>query len=358
MNNTSIAAPQSPHYEDTITQLDPALIQLPEHPNRDETFFKSPAYFALRSAILTTRGNTVPVRVHPLAVDESSFQFAADYGICRIRCCLELGLKVTAIVSSTHLSDQKRLFQRVQENSCRTDFSPVDLGRIYLDALERKLVVNQAEFAVECGRDPALLSKAIKLASLPAVVLDLFDQIQDIQYRYYKPLWDAYSGASKDHFLQAAEVADQLPRPRNPDEIVALLTGKGQQQKSAEPAAVEPFKPAIETTLKWRGKPAGKVTLMEDGGVEITLDRKLEPERYEELAASIQAFLDRSCGKRPKPKVGTPKRAPDHPRGRKASEQGEATVAAADPQLNLDLNLDLSALETTATDIASNSVQA
>jgi len=339
MNIAPIAAPQDPHSEDTITLLDPALIQLPEHPNRDETFFKSAAYFALRSAILTTRGNTVPVRVHPNASSDSPFQFAADYGICRIRCCLELGIKVTAIVSSTHLTDQKRLFQRVQENSCRSDFSPVDLGRIYLDALERKLVANQAEFAVECGRDPALLSKAIKLASLPAVILELFDQIQDVQYRYYKPLWDAYSGASKDHFLQAAEVADQMPRPRNPDEIVALLTGKGQQQKLTGPVAIEPFKPAIETHLLWRGKPAGKVTLMEDGGVEITLDRKLEPEKYEELAASIQSFLDRNGGKRHGTKPKQPK--VDNPQGSRGSNSGQRTKPPSRQQtLELDLDLD------------------
>ena len=353
MNITPTAAPQSPHSEDTITQLDPALIQLPQHPNRDETFFKSPAYFALRSAILTTRGNTVPVRVHPIA-GEPPYTFAADYGICRIRCCLELGLKVTAIVSSTELSDQKRLFQRVQENSCRSDFSPVDLGRIYLDALERKLVTNQAEFAVECGRDPALLSKAIKLASLPRSVLDLFDQIQDVQYRYYKPLWDAYTGANKDHFLHATEVADQLPRPRSPDEIVAILTGKAGQQKLAEPVAIEPFKPAIETSLNWKGKPAGKVTLMEDGGVEITLDRKLELEKYEELAASIQAFLDRSGGKRPKTKAGEPKKATVRTHGRKASEQEEITGTATDRQLDLDL----SSLEIAPNATSSDGVQA
>lgn len=350
MTITPIAATQNPHSDDTITQLDPAQIQLPEHPNRDETYFKSPPYFALRSSILTTRGNIVPVRVHPLVGSDSTFQFAADYGICRIRCCLELGIKVTAIVSSTHLSDQKRLFQRVNENSCRTDFSPVELGRIFLDALERKLVTNQAEFAVECGLDPALLSKAIKLASLPRNVLELFDQIQDIQYRYYKPLWDAYSGVNKDAFLHAVEVVDQLPRPRNPDEIVAILTGKGQQQKAAELAPVEPFKPGIETRLKWRGKPAGKVTLMEDGGVEITLNRKLEPEKYEELAASIQAFLDRIGGKRTKAKVGTLKKAPDHPRGRKASEQEEETVAATAPELDLDLHAVEMALKASPSD--------
>ena len=95
MNITPIAAPQNPHNEDMITQLDPALIRLFEHPNRDESFFKSPAYFALRFAILITRGNTVPVRVHP-TTEDSSFLYAADYGICRIRCCLELGLEVTA----------------------------------------------------------------------------------------------------------------------------------------------------------------------------------------------------------------------------------------------------------------------
>ncbi len=213
MNIAPIAAPQDPHSEDTITLLDPALIQLPEHPNRDETFFKSAAYFALRSAILTTRGNTVPVRVHPLVGGESSFQFAADYGICRIRCCLELGIKVTAIVSSTHLTDQKRLFQRVQENTCRSDFSPVDLGRIYLDALERKLVANQAEFAVECGRDPALLSKAIKLASLPAVILELFDQIQDVQYRYYKPLGMRTAARAKITFCRPLKSPTRCPAP-------------------------------------------------------------------------------------------------------------------------------------------------
>lgn len=296
----------------------------------------------------------MPVRVHPLVGSDLTFQFAADYGICRIRCCLELGIKVTAIVSSTELSDQKRLFLRVQENSCRNDFSPVDLGRIYLDALERKLVTNQAEFAVECGRDPALLSKAIKLASLPPAILNLFDQIQDIQYRYYKPLWDAYNGVSKDDFLQAAEVVDQLPRPRNPDEIVALLTGKGQQQKSLEPAPLEPFKAAIETPLNWKGKPAGKVTLMEDGGVEITLDRKLELEKYEELAASIQAFLDRSGGKRPKTRGGTPKKAPVRARGRKASEQEEPTVTTTDSQLDLDLH----AVEMTVNDTSSDGMKA
>jgi ParB family chromosome partitioning protein len=354
MNLTQIAVPMNSQ-EDIIAQLDPGLIQLPEHPNRDESFFKSAAYFALRSAILTTRGNTVPIRVHPIS-GAPPYTFAADYGICRIRCCLELGITVTAIVSSTELSDQKRLFQRVQENSCRSDFSPVDLGRIYLDALERKLVTNQAEFAVECGRDPALLSKAIKLASLPAVILELFDQIQDVQYRYYKPLWDAYSGESKDHFLLAAEVADQMPRPRNPDEIVALLTGKGQQQKLAEPVAIEPFKPAIETHLLWRGKPAGKVTLMEDGGVEITLDRKLEPERYEELAATLQGFLDRNGGKRNGTKPKQPKVATAKARGRATSAREEAATTATDPQLDLDL--DLQALEMAANETSSDGVQA
>lgn len=296
MDITPIAVPQNPQNEDTITRLDPASIRLPQHPNRDETFFKSPAYFALRAAILTSRGNTVPVRVHP-TIEDPSFLYAADYGICRIRCCLELGFEVTAIVSSTNLSEQKRLYQRVQENSCRSDFCPVDLGRIYLDAVERKLVANQIEFAHECGRDPGLLSKAIKLASLPPAILDLFDQIQDIQYRYYKPLWDAYSGPRKDEFLDAVESVAQLPRPRNPYEIVAVLTGQGQQQKSVD-HTIEPFKPAIETTLHWKGKPTGNVILMEDGGVEITLFRKLEVEKYEELAKTLQSFLDRSGGKR------------------------------------------------------------
>lgn len=354
MNLTQIAVPMNSHTDDLIAQVDPALIQLPEHPNRDESFFKSPAYFALRSAILTTRGNTVPVRVHPIEADTSSFQFAADYGICRIRCCLELGIKVTAIVSSRHLTDEKRLFQRVQENSCRSDFSPVDLGRIYLDAVERKLVTNQAEFAVECGRDPALLSKAIKLASLPRNVLDLFDQIQDIQYRYYKPMWDAFTGASKDQFLAAVEVADQLPRPRNPDEIVAILTGKGQQQKTEELAPVEPFKPAIETILLWKGKPTGSIILMEEGSVEITLDRKLELEKYEELATALQAFLDRNGGKRRAAKAKKPKGATAQSRGRATSTPKKSRVTAADRQVDLDL----SAMETTVTEVTSNEVQA
>lgn len=353
MNNAPIAAPLSPHSEDVITQLDPALIQLPEHPNRDETFFKSPVYFALRSAILTTRGNTVPVRVHPLVGSDSTFQFAADYGICRIRCCLELGIKVTAIVSSTELSDQKRLFLRVQENSCRNDFSPVDLGRIYLDALERKLVTNQAEFAVECGRDPALLSKAIKLASLPPAILNLFDQIQDIQYRYYKPLWDAYIGVSKDDFLLAAEVADQMPRPRNPDEIVAILTGNGQQQKTPEPPPLEPFKAAIETPLNWKGKPAGKVTLMEDGGVEITLDRKLDPEKFDELAVALQGFLDRNGGKRNGTKPRQPKVTTPKARGGATAAKEAVPVTATDPQLDLDLQ----AVEMAANETSSYGVQ-
>ena len=354
MNITPIAVPQNPHNEDTITRLDPSLIRLPKHPNRDETFFKSPTYFALRAAILTTRGNAVPVRVHPISGDPS-FLYVADYGICRIRCCLELGFDVTAIVSSTNLSEQMRLFQRVQENSCRSDFCPVDLGRIYLDALERKLVANQLEFAHECGRDTGLLSKAIKLASLPPAILDLFDQVQDIQYRYYKPLWDAYNGPRKADFLDAVESVEQLPRPRNPYEIVAVLTGKGQEQKSVEPT-IEPFKPAIETTLRWRGKPAGNVILMEDGGVEITLYRKLEVEKYEELAKTLQSFLDRSGGKRSEVKSKHPKGAGALARGRAAELSVIEPVNAT--LLDLDLDLDLNAVANAEVDNPTGETQA
>ena len=127
MNSTNISSSPNAPQDDIIIKLDPALIQLHKHPNRHEGYFKSPEFYALKSSISAARGNTVPVRVHPVqGSPDQPIQYEVDYGVCRIRCCVELDLKVLSIVSCTAMTDQKRLFQRVQENSCRSDFCPVD----------------------------------------------------------------------------------------------------------------------------------------------------------------------------------------------------------------------------------------
>lgn len=308
MNKTQNSATDIAANEDVIRKLDPASIRLSENPNRDESHFKSNEFFNLQASVALSRGNTVPIRVHRIPDSEGKpQQYEIEYGLCRLRCCTELGIDVLAVVSSTELTDRVRLIQQVHENSCRADFYPVDLGRIYIDALERKLVFNQAEFASACGRDAGLLSKAIKLASLPPVIIDLFDQVADIQYRFAKPFWDAYTGPRRERFLKAAEQAAQLPRPRNPDDIFDILMGKNQAPKPTEAKALEPFKPAVEVVLRFKGKPTGHVILGEDGLVDITLSRKFETQSCEALATALQVFLDDSGGKRSAIKTNQPK---------------------------------------------------
>ncbi len=187
--------------------------------NRVAASFDSGAFAALKSEIAEAGGNVQPIKVRSRKGEDNRFEIV--FGHRRHRACLELGLPVLAMIEE--VTDADLFKQMDRENRARADLSPWEQGRMYRQALNDKIFASREQLAREIGIDPGNLSKALRLADLDEVIVGAFASPLDLQYRWAKPLADAYThdrdrvmkvvkelGAKPGHVRNAKNVFDQL----------------------------------------------------------------------------------------------------------------------------------------------------
>ena len=156
--------------------------------NRIAASFDSNAFALLSADIAQSGGNVQPIKVRPMAGNKGCFEIV--FGHRRHRACAELGLPVLAMVEE--LSDAELFKQMDRENRARADLSPWEQGAMYRQALDDKLFSSREQLARELGVDAGNLSKALRLAELDPAVIKAFASPLELQYRWAKPLSDAF----------------------------------------------------------------------------------------------------------------------------------------------------------------------
>lgn len=254
-------------------------------PNRDASAYADAAFEQLKTSIRLAGRNIAAIKVRRVkrVRSRASAQvlYEVVYGHRRLRACQELGLLVLAVIVDD-MDDRTALLERVSENTGRSEFTPLELGRICIHALEAKLFATQRQLAIALGRDAGDISKAIALATLPAAVVAAFDCPSDLQYRHAKPLRDAVAHDLNAVLAAAEELADEIG-PKVAGKVLARLTRDAA-------GAIGPSNSAQPTPLVWRGTNFGALEIGAGGYVTIKILEECNPDLADLLVREMQEF--------------------------------------------------------------------
>lgn len=265
--------------------LDTATIRESGAPNRDASAYADAAFEQLKADIRRAGKNISAIKVLRIKPTRNRTTahvlYEVVYGHRRLRACQEIGLQVLAVIGE-NMSEREALLERVSENTGRADFTPLELGRICVHALETKLFSTQKQLAVALGRDAGDISKAIALAGLPAAVIAAFDCPSDLQYRHAKPLRDAVARDLNAVLAAAEELADEIG-PKPPGKVLARLTRDATN-------AIGPSNSSSAIPLVWQETTFGELQIGAGGHVTIKIFDHFSAGLGEALGREVQEF--------------------------------------------------------------------
>lgn len=196
--------------------LDPKLVRPSQWANRHELSFSNADFAELKQSIKLAGKNVQPIKVRPLLAVPGNFEIV--FGHRRHRACLDLDAELSQVPGAEHksflveaivedLDDEKLFVEMDRENRQRADLRPYEQGAMYRRALDLGTFKTQDALAAAIGVDKGNLSKALKLADLPAEILDAFSSRLELQYRFVKPLEDALKNDRAGVIARAKKVA-------------------------------------------------------------------------------------------------------------------------------------------------------
>jgi|APFre7841882724_1041349.scaffolds.fasta_scaffold75722_1 ParB family chromosome partitioning protein len=252
--------------------LDARRIRVSAFANRHQLNWTTEEFEAFKQDIAAAGGNVQPVLVRPVK-DDPAADFELCFGHRRHRACLDLGLSLRAVIEE--VSDQSLFQMMARENLFRKDLTPYETGTFYRRALTQGLYAHQLALATALNVSPAMVSRALAVADLPAEVVEAFPSPLQIQYRWGLELVEALKTRSE----QVLEAAARLRAER------------GQHGARAVHHALlrKPMSKAIP--VKAGGKTAATIT-MRDEAVTIAFGKGRVPTaRLQELRKVIADFL-------------------------------------------------------------------
>jgi len=123
-------------------------------------------------------GQLIPALGRPLR-DDSKYDVELVCGARRLWVARHLG--VTLNVELREMSDRDAILAMDMENRQRRDLSPYERGRSYAAWLGGNYFASQEEIAQALNISPSVVSKLLKLARLPSVVVGAFQNAAEIR---------------------------------------------------------------------------------------------------------------------------------------------------------------------------------
>lgn len=255
-------------------KLDPGAVKGSIWANRSEASFATPAFSRLKESITAAGGNTQPILVRTVGLD----QYEIVFGHRRHRACLEAGLPVLAVLWSGPMSDLDLLISMDRENREREDPSAYEQGKTYLAALQAGLISSQRRLAETIGVSHTWVRKAIQVAQLPDVVVRAFVSPLQIQPKHAEAIHAALERDTAGVSQRAQEVISEGSCLR-PPQVVSRLIGQ----------ASAPGRSGHVTLL---GCQLGTWTVSRQGKVVVTLERAVAgPADIHRVVAALGALL-------------------------------------------------------------------
>ena len=198
-------------------RIDPDRIVSSDFANRSQDEFSTPEFEVLRNEIKNSNGNVQPIKVRP----KEGGLYEIVYGHRRYEACKLEGLQVLAMVED--INDEKLWIDMDRENRGRKALSPYDQGKSFERALSSNLFSSQAVMCRAIGVDDGNLSKYLKIAGLPTVVVKAFPSTADITTRMVGPLNEALSKDPEGVMDRAKKISGR--EGRTAGQVLTFLIG-------------------------------------------------------------------------------------------------------------------------------------
>lgn len=243
--------------------LDPATVRRSAFANRHLSGLQGADFDQLKAEIKDAGGNVQPIKVRVLSEPIGGVAYELVFGHRRHEACRQLNLPVLALVDN--LDDRALFVEMERENRGRKDLSAWEQGVMYRRALSEGLFPSNRKLAEAIGVDLGAVGKALALAELPDAVIAAFASPLDLQFRWAKPLNDAYRADPKEVLHRSEQIQKGAVRP-SAREVFEQLTAPGKGR------GVEPFNPPPALALKLKGREVGTLTMGPDQKVVISLN--------------------------------------------------------------------------------------
>jgi ParB family chromosome partitioning protein len=177
-------------------------------------------------------GQLVPALGRPLRGDPE-YDVEIIYGSRRLFVARLLNRNLR--VDLRELSDREAIIAMDIENRHRADLSPYERGLSYQRWLRSKQFGSQDEIAQTLKISPAQVSRLVKLARLPTVVVAAFESPMDIRESWGLELVDAWEDRDKQRIIaeRARQICARNERPNPPDIFTRLLAPAARGERGA-----------------------------------------------------------------------------------------------------------------------------
>jgi ParB family transcriptional regulator, chromosome partitioning protein len=213
----------------TVVSIDPSRCRLWQaHDRVEQTITEKSCEAELAS--FQEHGQLVPVLGRPVS-DVPGCDVELIYGARRL--FVARRLKKELMVEVRVLSDQEAIIAMDVENRQRKDVSPYERGLSYLRWLRRNYFKSQDELARVLKVCPSQVSRLLKLARLPSVIIDAFESPLEICEAWGAEIADALEKPDRHRaILRAARAIGAMnPRPKAPEVYRKLLCASGRGRK-------------------------------------------------------------------------------------------------------------------------------
>lgn len=147
------------------------------------------------------------------------------------------------------MSDQEAIVAMDIENRQRLDISPYERGRSYARWIQSGYFSSQEDVARALNISTSQVSRLLKLARLPAAIVNAFASPTDIRECWAHELTEALENAERRRSVleKARAIATQVPRPAAADVYRQLLAASAAGRKVPRRALDEVVKGADQT---------------------------------------------------------------------------------------------------------------
>jgi ParB family chromosome partitioning protein len=230
-------------------------------------------------------GQLVPVLGRPLRGDPE-YDVEIIYGSRRLFVARLLNRNIR--VDLRELSDREAIIAMDIENRHRADLSPYERGLSYLRWLRSKQFGSQEEIAQTLKISAAQVSRLVKLARLPTVVVAAFENPLDIRESWGLELVEAWEDRDRRPIIaeRARQICARRERPNPPEVYTRLLapTARGARKQGRE---------RDEVVSDDDGVPLFRIR-PQRGTFAVILSRKLvTPDCLDEVKRTLAALLQR-----------------------------------------------------------------
>lgn len=274
--------------------VDTRLISRSRWANRDERHFQTEEFQALKAEIASAGGNVQPIKVRPLpGGDSAAARYELVFGHRRYEACRQLGVPVLALVES--LDDRGLFIEMDRENRARQDLSAWEQGVMYRRALQDGLFTSNRKLAEAVGADLTNVGRALALADLPADIVAAFATPMDLQFRWARPLSQAWQADPQALKARAAAIVATEPRPSAKD-VFAQLVQADAQAGGKGGSTVLP--PPQRIDVEVAGKRVATIAVDARGGARVGIEPgSMSAARLEDLTKFLERLLAPTKGR-------------------------------------------------------------